>query len=159
MVKAIPQGYHSITCYLVVNNASGAIEFYKRAFGAKEIYRFNGPDGNSIINAELMIGDSIILLSDEFRHGTCHSPKSIGGSCVMIHLYTEDVDTVFNQAISAGATVIMPVEDMFWGDRYGQLMDPFGHVWSVATHKQDLTHNEIQMAGENTFKEMVKSRD
>ena len=105
----------------------------------------------------MKIGDSIILLSDEFPLGKCRSPKSIGGSAVTIHLYTEDVDRVFNQAISAGATVIMPVMDMFWGDRYGQLIDPYGHIWSIATHKQDLSSEEIQRTGEEVFKEMMAS--
>jgi len=157
MVNAIPEGYHSITPYIIVNDAANAIDFYKHAFGAIEIYRHNSPDGKSVINAELKIGDSIILLSDEFPLGKCRSPKSIGGSAVTIHLYTEDVNRVFNQAISAGATVIMPVMDMFWGDRYGQLIDPYGHIWSIATHKQDLSSEEIQRTGEEVFKEMMAS--
>jgi PhnB protein len=107
------------------------------------------------MNAELKIGDSIILLSDEFPQGACRSPKSIGGSAVMIHLYTEDVDGVFDQAISAGANVSMSVMDTFWGDRYGQLIDPYGHIWSIATHKQDLSHDEIQRSGEAVFKQMM----
>jgi PhnB protein len=158
MVKAIPEGYHSITPYLVVNDAAAAIDFYKRAFEARETYRLHGPDGKSIINAELKIGDSIVLLSDEFPQGGCRSPKSIGGSAVTLHIYTEDVDKVFNQAISAGATIVMPITDMFWGDRYGELKDPFGHIWSMATHKQDLSQEEIQKAGEAAFKEMAKSK-
>jgi PhnB protein len=100
------------------------------------------------MNAELKIGDSIILLSDEFPHGGCRSPKSIGGTAVMLHIYTEDVDKVFNQAISAGATIVMPIMDAFWGDRYGQLSDPFGHIWSIATHKQDLSREEIEKTGQ-----------
>jgi PhnB protein len=106
------------------------------------------PDGKSIMNAELKIGDSIILLSDEFPHGGCRLPKSIGGTAVMLHIYTEDVDKVFNQAISAGATIVMPIMDAFWGDRYGQLSDPFGHIWSIATHKQDLSREEIEKTGQ-----------
>jgi PhnB protein len=157
MVNAIPEGYHSITPYIIVNDAANAIDFYKHAFGAIEIYRHHSPDGKSVINAELKIGDSIILLSDEFPLGKCRSPKSIGGSAVTIHLYTEDIDRIFNQAISAGATVIMPVMDMFWGDRYGQLIDPYGHIWSIATHKQDISSEEIQRAGEEVFKEMMAS--
>jgi uncharacterized glyoxalase superfamily protein PhnB len=157
MVKAIPEGYHSITPYLIVHDAANAIEFYKHAFEAIERYRHFGPDGKSIINAELKIGDSIILLSDEFPMGKCRSPKSIGGSTAMMHIYTEDADRVFNQAISAGAAAIMPVTDMFWGDRYGQIIDPYGHIWSVATHKQDLSQEEIQRAGEAVFKEMMSS--
>jgi PhnB protein len=95
------------------------------------------------------------MMSDEFSQGKCRSPKSIGGTAVMMHIYSEDVDRLFNQAIAAGATVIMPVMDMFWGDRYGQLIDPYGHIWSIATHKQDLSHDEIQRAGEAVFKQMM----
>ena len=157
-VKAIPEGYHSITPYLVVDDATTAIDFYKRAFDAKETYRLHGPDGKSILNAELKIGDSTVLLSDEFPHGGCRSPNSIGGSAVTLHIYTEDVDKVFNQAVDAGATNIMPVMNMFWGDRYGQVKDPFGHIWSIATHKQDLSQEEIQKAGEAVFKEMATSK-
>ena len=149
MVKAIPEGYHSITPYLVVNDAAAA----------KETYRHLGPDGKSILNAEVKIGNSMILLSDEFPHGGCRSPKSIGGSAVTLHIYTEDVDKVFNQAVNAGATIVMPVMDMFWGDRYGQLQDPFGHIWSIATHKQDLSQEEIQNAGESVLKEMTASKE
>ena len=159
MVKAIPEGYHSITPYLVINDAVAAIDFYKRAFEAKETYRHLGPDGKSILNAELKIGDSMLLLSDEFPHGGCRSPKSIGGSAVTLHIYTEDVDKVFNQAVNAGATIVMLIMDMFWGDRYGQLKDPFGHIWSIATHKQDISQEEIQKAGGAVLKEMMVSKE
>jgi len=150
MVNAIPEGYHSITPHLVVNNGVDAVEIYKRAFGAVVVYRYNGPDDKSIIYVKLRIGDSPVLLSDEFPDTegiSCRSPKSIGGITVVIHIYTEDVDKLFNQAISAGATVITPVTDMFWGDRYGQLMDPYGHFWSIATHKEDLSDDEIRRRG------------
>ena len=150
MVNAIPEGYNSITPHLVVNNGIDAIEFYKRAFGAVVVYRYNGPDDKSTIYVKLRIGDSPVLLSDEFPDTegmSCRSPKSIGGSTVVIHIYTEDVDKLFNQAISAGATVITPLTDMFWGDRYGQLMDPYGHFWSIATHKEDLSDDEIRRRG------------
>ena len=140
MTKAIPEG------------------FYKRAFDAKETYRHPSPDGKSIVNAELKIGDSIVLLSDEFPHGGSRSPNSIGGSAVTLHIYTEDVDKVFNQAVNAGATIVMPVMDMFWGDRYGQLKDPFGHIWSIATHNQDLSQEEIQKAGKEALKEMMAQK-
>ena len=158
MVRAIPEGYHSITPYLAVNNAADAIDFYKRAFEARESYRLHDPDGKSIINAELKIGDSIVLLSDEFPHGSSRSPSSIGGTTITLHIYAEDVDKTFNQAISAGAIIIMPVMDAFWGDRYGQLKDPFGHIWSIATHKQDLSQEEIQKAGETILKDMMGSQ-
>lgn len=110
------------------------------------------------INAELKIADSIVLLSDEFPHGGCRSPKSIGGTAVTLHIYTEDVDKIFNQAVNAGATIVMPVMDMFW-DRYGQLRDPFGHIWSIATRKQDLSQGEIQKAGQAVMKEMMASKE
>ena len=150
MAKAIPEGYHSITPHLVVNNGVDAIEFYKRAFGAVEEYRYNDPENKSIIYVKLRIGDSPILLSEEFPNTEkigCRSPKTIGGSSVTIHIFTEDVDKLFNQAISAGATTIFPVTDMFWGDRYGQLVDPYGHFWSIATHKEDLSDDEIRSRG------------
>src|ERR1051326_7822274 len=134
MVNAIPEGYHSITPYIIVNDAANAIDFYKHAFGAIEIYRHNSPDGKSVINAELKIGDSIILLSDEFPLGKGRSPKSIGGGAVTIHLYTEDVDRIVHQDLAADTTVIMPVMDMFCCDRYGQVIDPYGHIWSIAPH-------------------------
>jgi PhnB protein len=132
--------------------------YAKRAFDAEESYRHPSPDGKSIVNAELKLGDSIVLLSDEFPHGGCRSPNSIGGTAVTLHIYTEDVDKVFNQAVNAGATIVMPVMDMFWGDRYVQLKDPFGHIWSIATHNQDLSQEEIQKAGEEALKEMMAQK-
>lgn len=159
VVKAIPEGFHSITPYLVVKGASDAIEFYKRAFGAVEEYRLNSPDGKSIVNAEIKIGDSVVMLSDEFPQGSCSSPRTIGGTTVMMHIYTEDVDRAFNQAVAAGATVMMPVMDMFWGDRYGQLADPFGHFWSIATHKQNLTPEQIEKVGEDVLKKMMNTKE
>lgn len=158
MVRAVPEGFHSITPYLTVNNAAAAIDFYKRAFEARETSRLYGPDKKNIINAELKIGDSKVLLSDEFPHEGSRSPSSIGGTAVTLHIYTEDVERVFNQAVSAGATVVMPLMDAFWGDRYGQLKDPFGHIWSIATHQQDLSQQEIQKAGESVMKEMMSSQ-
>lgn len=158
MVRAVPKGFHSITPYLIVDNAAAAIDFYKRAFEARETSRLYGPDRKNIINAELKIGDSIVLLSDEFPHEGSRSPNSKGGTAVTLHIYTEDVDRVFNQAVSAGATVVMPLMDALWGDRYGQLKDPFGHIWSIATHQQDLSQEEIQKAGESVMKEMMSSQ-
>jgi PhnB protein len=128
-VKPIPEGSHALTPHLVVKGASQAIEFYKKAFGAEEIMRMPGPDGRSIIHAQLKIGGL--------------GPLSIGGTPVTIHLFVEDVDTVFNRAVAAGAQVNMPLENAFWGDRYGRITDPFGHSWSLATHKEDLTPEEI----------------
>ena len=140
--KPIPDGYHTATPYLIIKDAAAALEFYKKAFGAKEIMRMGSPDG-SIGHAEIQIGNSRIMIASEFPQMGVRSPQSIGGSPVSIFLYVEDVDKVFNQAVAAGATVRMPVADQFWGDRYGKLQDPYGHLWDVATHKEDLTPEEI----------------
>jgi PhnB protein len=141
-VNPIPAGFRTITPYLVVDNAAAAIDFYKRAFGAKEIARMDGPPGK-IGHAELKIGDSILMLSDEMPGSGNRSPKSLGGSPVGIMLYLEDVDAAFKQATAAGAKVDAPPADMFWGDRYGKITDPFGHSWSLATHKEDVTPAEM----------------
>jgi len=139
--KPIPAGHHSVTPYLTVNDGARAIDFYQRAFGAKEVMRMNGPNGQ-IGHAELKIGDSMIMLADE--HQGAKSPQSLGGSTCGIFLYVKDVDTVFNQAVAAGARAEMPLADMFWGDRYGKVTDPFGHQWSLATHKEDVAPAEMQ---------------
>jgi PhnB protein len=141
-VKPVPKGYHSVTPYLIVDDVVGAIEFYKRAFGGKEETRTEGPLGK-IAHAELTIGDSVIVLQNEFPGAPMRSPRLLGGSTAGIILYVEDVDAVFRRAVSAGARVIFAVADMFWGDRFGQISDPFGHVWSLATHKEDLTPEEL----------------
>ncbi|HYB04622.1 MAG TPA: VOC family protein [Nitrososphaerales archaeon] len=130
-VTPIPKGFHSLTPYLTVINGSEAIEFYKRAFGAKEMLRHATPDGK-ILNAQLKIGDSMLLLSDEFPGSDVRSPLTAGTSTVTIHVYTKDVDKLWEQAIAAGARVIMPLNNQFWGERYGQLADPFGHRWSLS---------------------------
>jgi uncharacterized glyoxalase superfamily protein PhnB len=154
--KPIPEGFHTLTPHLVVRNAAQAIEFYKRAFGAEvRGVSHHSPDGK-ITHAELKIGDSILMLADEFPEANCLSPQALGGSPITLHIYVEDVDTAFSRAVAAGATVTMPLADQFWGDRYGQLVDPFGHRWSLATHKQDLTHEEIRKAAEAVFAKMAK---
>jgi uncharacterized glyoxalase superfamily protein PhnB len=150
-VKPVPEGHHSITPHLVVKGASQAIEFYKQAFGAKEVRRLLGPDGKSIIHAEVKIGDSLLFLVDEIPEMNCLGPGSSGGSPVTIHLFVENVDSVFKAALAAGAKERMPVADMFWGDRYGRLLDPFGHEWSVATHKEDLTPEELSKRAQAAF--------
>ena len=155
-VKAIPTGYHSITPMLTVREVDKAIDFYKRALGAEERSRFKGPDGKSIMHAELKVGDSILMLGGEHADQGCRGPQTLGGTPVTLYLYVEDVDTAFHRATSAGATVTMPVADMFWGDRCGQFMDPFGHKWSLATHKENLSQEEIQKRGEAFFAEMAK---
>src|SRR5262245_22832293 len=130
-VKPIPSGFHTLTPHLVVKDAVQAIEFYKKAFGAEEMGRAPGPDGKTLMHAERKIGDSRIFLVDEFPDMNCHGPQSIGGTPVTIHMYVDDVDSAFAKAVAAGATVRMPLTDMFWGDRYGLLADPFGHLWSM----------------------------
>lgn len=155
-VKPIPEGFHTITPHLTVQNGEEAIDFYQRAFGA-EVRRINhGPDGKSLIHADLKIGDSILMLVDEFPDWNVLSPLSIGGSSVTIHLYVEDADAAFQRAVEAGATVKMPLMDAFWGDRYGQVADPFGHQWSIATHIEDPSPEEIKKRAEVAMKEMGK---
>jgi PhnB protein len=141
-VKPIPEGYHAVIPYLAIKGAADAIEFYKKAFGATELMRLAQPDGR-IGHAELAIGDSRVMLADEHPEMDFRSPRSIGGSPVMLHLYVEDVDTVVGRAVAAGAKVLRPVQDQFYGDRSGTIADPYGHVWHVATHKEDLSQEEI----------------
>ncbi len=154
--KAIPDGYHTLTPYMVCRDAARAIDFYKQAFGAVEKGVSKGPDGK-IMHAELRIGDSLFMLADEMPQFGSLSPQSIGGSGMGLHIYTEDVDAAFDRAVKAGATPEMPVMDMFWGDRYGKLVDPFGHKWSIATHKRDMTQDEMQQAMNEFMKQMPKS--
>ena len=156
-VKIIPEGYHSVNPYLVVRNADRAIEFYKRAFGAEERFRMHGPDGKTIMHADLKIGDSVFMLTEEYPNMKALSPESIGGSPVSLYVYVKDVDSVFNQAVSEGATILHPVNDQFYGDRSGYLKDPFGHLWSIATHKKDLSPDELRKAGQAFFEQMSKT--
>ena len=142
-VKPIPEGYHSVTPYLIIKNAAAAIEFYKKAFGAMELFRMDQPNGK-IGHAEIKIGDSPIMLSDEFPEMGYRSPQSLGGSPVSIMLYVDDVDAVVNRATTAGAKLDRPVEDKFYGDRTGSLTDPFGHIWHVGTHKEDVSPEEME---------------
>ena len=142
-VKPIPEGYHTATPYLIVKDAARAIEFYKKAFGATELMRMPG-SGGKIGHAEIKIGDSPIMLADEVPGMGFRSPESIGGSPVSILLYVEDVDSVFNEAVAAGAKVQRPVADQFYGDRTGGVTDPFGHVWYIATHKDDVSPEEMK---------------
>ena len=137
---------NTVTPHLVCKGAAQAIEFYKNAFGAEERGRLSTPDGRNVLHASLSIGDSVIMLADEFPDWGSVGPETLKGTPVVIHLYVEDVDSVFDQAVRAGATVTMPLEDMFWGDRYGKLRDPFGHSWSVATHIRDVSYEEMEQA-------------
>ena len=142
-VKPIPDGYHTATPYLVVKDAASAIQFYKKAFGATETLRMADPSGK-VMHAEVKIGDSPIMLADEFPEMGARGPQSIGGTPVSICLYVQDVDAQFNQAIAAGSKALRPVQDQFYGDRSGTLTDPFGHVWTIATHKEDVTPEEMR---------------
>jgi len=144
-VNAIPHGMHSVTPHLICAGAANAIDFYKKAFNATELTRLPGPNGK-LMHGSIRIGDSTVMLSDEFPEMGGLGPKSLKGSPVTIHLYVADVDAFAARAAAAGAKVIMPVADMFWGDRYGQLEDPFGHKWSVATHVRDVTPEDMQKA-------------
>ena len=142
-VKPIPDGMHSLTPHLICAGAADAIEFYKKAFNAVDLARLPGPDGK-LMHAAVRIGDSTLMLVDENPQWGALGPKALKGSPVTIHLYVGDVDATVAQAVAAGAKITMPVADMFWGDRYGQLEDPFGHRWSVATHMRDLSAEEIK---------------
>ncbi len=144
-VKPVPEGMHTVTPHLVCAGAAEAIEFYKKAFGATEVGRLPGPNGK-LMHAMLHIGDSALMLVDEMRDCNALGPKALKGSPVTIHLYVEDVDACIERAVAAGAKITMPVQDMFWGDRYGRLEDPLGHQWSVATHKRDVSPEEMKQA-------------
>ena len=156
--KPIPEGFHSVTPGLVVRGAAQAIDFYKKALGAQELVRMPGADG-TIMHAELKIGDSIIFLSDEAPgRGVTKSPQTLGGCTGTLNIYVPNVDQVFKQAITAGGKETMPVADQFWGDRYGSFTDPFGHSWGVATHKEDLTAQEMQQRMQTFFASMAKQK-
>jgi PhnB protein len=141
-VDPIPAGFRNVTPYLAVDDAAAAIEFYGRAFGAEEHSRMPAPDG-TIAHAAIRVGDSMIMLSDPYPMSTAKPPKQLGGTSVVVFLYVEDTDAAYKRAVDAGATPTMPPDDMFWGDRFAQVDDPFGHVWQLATHKEDLTDEEV----------------
>ncbi len=140
--QPVPEGYHSLNPYLAVDDASAAIEFYKRAFGATERMRMEGP-GGSIGHAELEIGDSVVMLSDPFPQATTRPPNELGGTTSGVFMFVEDVDAVYKKAVEAGATSTMEPENMFWGDRFGTVTDPFGHSWQIATHVEDVSPEEM----------------
>jgi PhnB protein len=142
-VKPIPDGYHTATPYLIVDGAARAIDFYKQAFGATELMRFDGPDGR-VAHAEIRVGDSPIMVADEMPDMGYRSPQAYGGTPVGLMLYVPDVDAVFKQAIAAGGKEVRAVQDQFYGDRSGNLVDPFGHMWTISTHKEDVTPEEMQ---------------
>lgn len=155
-VNPVPKGYHTVTPGLAVRNAAEAIEFYKKAFGAKEKGRMHGPDGRTIMHAELMIGDSPIMLGEEMPEMNNLSPQALNGTPVNLYIYVKDVDKAFDQAVRAGATVTMPVMDAFWGDRHGALKDPFGHSWGLATRKRNISEKEMKKAAEEWFAQQAK---
>lgn len=156
-VKPIPNGYRSITPYLAVRQAAEAIEFYRRAFGAKERMRIGAPDGK-VGHAELEIGDSVVMLADEVPDMEFFGPASIGGTSVTLHLYVKDVDASFRKATDAGATPVRQVQDQFYGDRTGSVRDPFGHVWHIATHKEDVAPDELTRRAEAMFKRQANGQ-
>jgi len=158
MAKPIPDGYHTVTPYLSVHDAAKAIDFYKRAFDATEVHRMAGSHGK-ITHAEIKIGDSIVMLADEMSGSECRSPQALGGTTTSIFLYVKDIDAVYNKAIAAGAKSTMPPADMFWGDRFGKIADPFGHSWSLATHKEDVAPDEMQRRAEVFMAKMAESRN
>jgi len=156
-VKPIPDGYHTLTPHMIVRDATRAIEFYKQAFGAKERGGvMKGPDGK-VMHAELMIGDSILMLADEFPNYGSLSPEGRGGTSMALHIYVDNVDAAFDRAVKAGAKVEMPLADQFWGDRYGKLKDPFGHEWSIATHTKDMSADEMKRQMNDAMANMQKT--
>lgn len=150
MPKAIPDGYHTITPFLVVRGGTQAIQFYQRAFGAEEIASMPGPDGK-LMHAEIRIGDSVVMLSDEFPQMGNKAPESLGGTPGGLMIYSDNVDQLWDRAVKAGATVEMPLTDMFWGDRYGKLRDPFGHSWALAQHVRDVSPEEMVEAAKKAM--------
>ena len=155
-VKPIPEGYRTVTPYLAVDDAAEAIEYYKKAFGAKERVRMETPD-EKIGHAELEIGDSLVMLSDPIPEATTRTPKELGGTSASVFLYVEDVDAVVKRAVDAGATVTMEVANQFWGDRFGSVQDPFGHSWSIATHVEDVPPEEMPERAKKAMAAMSSS--
>ncbi|HZV01146.1 MAG TPA: VOC family protein [Planctomycetota bacterium] len=154
--KKIPDGFHTVTAYLIVRDIPKALDFYTRALGAKELFRMTGPDGKAVTHAEIRIGDSTVMLGAEGGPMNAKSPLALGGTAASIYLYLEDVDSAFEKATRAGGRVAMPVADMFWGDRYGKILDPFGHEWGLATHKEDLTPDQIGARAKEFFSALAK---
>jgi uncharacterized glyoxalase superfamily protein PhnB len=152
--KAIPDRCHSVNVYLVVTDAAEALHFYSKAFGAHSLRSMPGPDGKGTMHAEMVIGDSTVMLADEFPQMNLKSPKSLGGNCATLHIYVDDADALFNQAVEAGCEVLHPMSDVFWGDRYGKVADPYGHHWGIATHVEDLTEEEMAARAKEAFANM-----
>jgi PhnB protein len=154
MSKPIPEGFHTVTPYLVFKDCRKAIEFYQNAFGAQERFSMPGPNGKGIMHAELLVGNSIIMMSEEQMDTSCKSAESLGGSPISFYLYVDNVDSAFRRAVEAGAGTVMPVEDMFWGDRVGTVRDLFGFNWTLATHVKDLSPEEMQQGAKEAFAKM-----
>ena len=154
-VKAVPEGTHTITAHLSVRDAQKAIDFYQKAFGAQLLHMHKTPDGR-VMHASLKIGDSQFMLADEFPGMGTPSPQALGGSPVVLNIYVEDVDGLFKQAVDAGAKVTMPLANQFWGDRYGQIVDPFGHHWALGSHVEDVAPEEMERRANAMFAEMSK---
>ena len=155
-VKSVPKGFHSVTPALTLRDSLKAVEFYKKAFGAKVIEVFPSPDGKGTMHAAIQIGDSILMMGDERPGQSCKSAETLGSCPVGFFIYVPDADAAFKQALDAGAKSLMPVADMFWGDRCGTVTDPFGHSWTLATHTRDLTEEEIKQGAESFFAAMAK---
>jgi PhnB protein len=158
MVQAIPPGFHSVTPSLTLKNTKKALDFYSKAFGAKVLDSFPNLQGDGIMHAVIQIGNSLIMMGDEMAGGACKSAESLGESPMSLFIYVEDVDVAFQKAVAAGATATMPVMEMFWGDRAGNLKDPFGYQWMIATHKRDLTHEQIKKEAEQFFAQMAAKK-
>ena len=156
MTKPIPDGYHAVTPSLTLKNSKKAIEFYQKAFGAKVLDVFPNLSGQGIMHATIQIGDSILMMGDENPGQMCKSAETLGASPISLFVYVPDVDTVFKQAVAAGGTVVMPVAEMFWGDRAGNIKDPFGYQWMIAAHKRDLTKDQIRTEAQAFFAQAAK---
>jgi PhnB protein len=157
-VKAIPEGYGTVTPYIVVREAGKAIDFYKKAFGAEEVFRMPGPDGKSVAHAEIRIGNSMVMLSDENPEWGTKSPLTLGGTPVSLFIYSPDVDAAFKRAVDAGCSAEMPPADMFWGDRFSKVKDPFGHSWQIATHKEDVPMEEMEKRAKEFYASMAAQK-
>jgi PhnB protein len=158
MAKPIPEGYSTVTPALTVKNGAEAIEFYKRALGAKELMRIPGPDGQHLMHAEIEVGNSRVMLADESPEMGCRSPASVGSVSSSLYVYVEDVDKSFRRAVEAGAKALMQPTDMFWGDRFGQIEDPSGHRWGLATHKEDPSPEEMARRQQEFFAQMAQQK-
>jgi uncharacterized glyoxalase superfamily protein PhnB len=155
MTQPVPAGFSTLSAHIIVDDGLKALEFYKLALGAQETMRLMAPDGKSLMHAQMRIGSSTLMIAGEFPPN-CLSPKNRGGSSVYLHIYTENADALFDRAVAAGCKINMPMSDTFWGDRYGQVEDPFGHQWSIATHKQDLTPEQLAANSKEFMAKMAK---